>query len=99
MVQGRGLASRSATAQTSPVNQASQYLLNNIFFKYWEQRIQLKKLWAVFVHSILSLKNERHVLQSAKPNNITLSHGGSLVLFVLIFLFFSFFFLGEGVYQ
>lgn len=48
MVQGSGLASRSATAQTSPVNQASQYLLNNIFFKYWEQRIQLKKLLAVF---------------------------------------------------
>lgn len=33
MVQGSGLASRSATAQTSPVNQASQYLLNNIFFQ------------------------------------------------------------------
>lgn len=34
MVQGSGLASRSATAQTPPVNQASQYLVNNIFFKY-----------------------------------------------------------------
>lgn len=33
MVQGSALASRSASAQTPPVNQTSQYLENYIFFQ------------------------------------------------------------------
>lgn len=94
MVQGSGFASRSATAQTPPVNQASQYPVINIFFKYWEQGILLKKWLVVFVHSILSLNKDRNVIQSAKTNNITLSYWGSLVFF-FSFSFFLLFFFGR----
>lgn len=98
MVQGSGLTSRSATAQTPPVNQSSQYPVINIFFKYWEQGILLKKWLVVFVHSILSLNKERNIIQSAKTNNITLSYWGSLFFVFFFHFLFSFFsFLGESI--
>jgi len=97
MVQGSGLASRSATAQTPSDNQVSQYLVSNIFFQVLRAEDPAQEMISSLMFIQFSLNKDRNVTQSAKTN-ITLSYGESLgFLFSLSVSFFLFFFWEESV--
>lgn len=86
MVHSSALASSSATAQTPPTDQSSCQLVNNIFFKYWEQRILLKQWLVLFCSpNSLSKQGKKCYIKRENKQQYLILWSASRV-FVLIFL-------------